>query len=51
MNKKDEVLVDYVAWNIANKIEIAQKYYDYLERVGLLSEAVKRSKEVKNASV
>lgn len=45
MNRKDEVLVDYVAWNIANKIEIEQKYYDYLERHGLLALAVKKSKE------
>lgn len=45
MNKRDEVLVDYVAWNIANKIQIDQKYYDYLEKQGLLALAVKKSKE------
>ncbi len=46
MNRREEVVVDYVAYRIANNEEVAQKYYDYLEKQGLLALAVKKSKEI-----
>lgn len=40
--KPEECVVEYVADRLREGREIEQKYYDYLEQIGRLQEAIKK---------
>jgi len=43
MTKKDAVILEYVTWMLKEGKTLEQKYLDYLDKIGLLKQAIKDS--------